>query len=198
MSGPIRRELPEVEVVTPTLTDKAVTIQAGKVKNSLLSTIYNLFKTSFDSVYTTTSAVALQIANALTGYATETYTDIAAAGAETAANSYTDGVAATKQPLFDYSVTETGTNTVTIDDVIGGVAEFTDVVIKNGFVTFKVNSNLILAKNKIIYSLNYNGNGYPVILSYKIVLGQVIFQIANISSSLDTDDNIIIEYQIVG
>lgn len=132
------------------------------------------------------------------GFATETYADIAAAGAEAAANSYTDGVVATKQNVFDYSVTETGGNLVTIDGVSGGVAEFTDVVAKNSFAVFKINSDLFLAKSKIIYSLNYNGNGYPVILSYKIALGQVTFQVANISTTLDTSDNIVIEYQIVG
>ena len=130
-------------------------------------------------------------------FATETYADNAASSAEAAANSYTDGVAATKQNIFDYSVTETSGNIVTIDGVSGGVAEFTDVVAKNSFAVFKINSNLFLAKSKIIYSLNYNGNGYPLILNYKIALGQVTFQVANISSSLDTDDNIIIEYQIV-
>lgn len=198
MSGPQRQQLADVETITPALTDKAVTIQAGKVKTSLYSAIYDLFKTGYDSVYTTASAVTLQISNALIGYATEDFADIAAAGAEAAANSYTDGVAATKQNIFDYSVTETGVNIVTINGVSGGVAEFTDVVAKNSFAVFKINSDLFLNKSKIVYSLNYNGNGYPVILSYRIVLGQVTFQVANISTTLDTNDSIIIEYQIVG
>lgn len=142
------------------------------------------------------------INSALLNYATESYADNVADNAQSnaisSANGYTDGVVATKQNVFDYSVTETGGNLVTIDGVSGGVAEFTDVVAKNSFAVFKINSDLFLAKSKIIYSLNYNGNGYPVILSYKIALGQVTFQVANISTTLDTSDNIVIEYQIVG
>lgn len=198
MSGPIKTKLPDVEVVTPALTDKAVTIQAGKVKTSLYSAIYNLFKTGYDSVYTTASAVALQISNALSGYATETYATNAANNAESNANLYTDGLVATKQPLFDYSVSEIGGDSVTINGVDGGIAEFTDFIPDSSFVVFAIDSDRIDDSSKIIYSLRYVGTGYPLIVNYTSMDGRCEFTIANIDTAASTDQNIIIEYQIVG
>lgn len=66
------------EVTTSALADKIPTLQGGVNKVTTLQKIYNLFKNSFDSVYTTTSAVATQISNALTGYATQTFATSAA------------------------------------------------------------------------------------------------------------------------
>jgi hypothetical protein len=51
MSGPIKQPLADVAPVTPTLNDKAVTIQANTVRTSSYTTIYNLFKAGFDAVY---------------------------------------------------------------------------------------------------------------------------------------------------
>jgi hypothetical protein len=51
MSGPIRQPLADVASVTPTLNDKAVTIQNNTVRTSSYTAIYNLFKTGFDAVY---------------------------------------------------------------------------------------------------------------------------------------------------
>lgn len=61
------------EVTTSELADKVPTLQGGVNKVTTLQKIYNLFKNSFDSVYTTASAVASQISNALNGYATEVF-----------------------------------------------------------------------------------------------------------------------------
>lgn len=60
------------EVTTSGLADKIPTLQGGVNKATTLQKIYNLFKNSFDSVYTTASAVATQISTALSGYATTT------------------------------------------------------------------------------------------------------------------------------
>jgi hypothetical protein len=51
MSGPIKQPLADVASVTPTLNDKAVTIQNNTVRTSSYTAIYNLFKTGFDAVY---------------------------------------------------------------------------------------------------------------------------------------------------
>ena len=51
MSGPIRQPLADVAPVTPTLNDKAVTIQNNTVRTSSYTAIYNLFKTGFDAAY---------------------------------------------------------------------------------------------------------------------------------------------------
>lgn len=190
MSGPQRQQLADVQTVTPALTDKAVIIQAGKVKTSLYSAIYNLFKTGYDSVYTTASAVTLQISNALIGYATETYANNAASAA-----------AATKQDKFTFTTTVTGASPLTIDNVKGGVASFSDVIVKDNVAQLVVNSNQITATSKINYNLNYKGGGYPVVLFYKVSTGVLTFTVGNLNItggvSLDTDDLIKIEYQII-
>lgn len=63
------------EVSTSGLTDKVPTLQSAANKVTTLQKIYNLFKTSFDTVYTTTAAVATQITTALGPYATTDYVD---------------------------------------------------------------------------------------------------------------------------
>jgi len=94
MSGPQRKELALVDTVAPTLNDTVVTIQSNKVKRSLYSAIYNLFKQGYDTVYVTT----VQLAN----YATQTFATNAANTAQNnaiaSANGYTDTEVATKQP----------------------------------------------------------------------------------------------------
>lgn len=64
------------EVTTSGLADKVPTLQGGVNKVTTLQKIYNLLKNSFDSVYTTASAVASQISNALNGYATEGFVNL--------------------------------------------------------------------------------------------------------------------------
>lgn len=114
----------------------------------------------------------------------------------------TSTAAATKQDLFDYSGSGSGAIAVTIDDVKGGVAEFTQSIVKKTTQSFRINSNIIEATSKIIPVLIYDGSGYPVILSQKLASGRIDFLVANIdvtgSGGADTDSNIFIEYQIVG
>lgn len=193
MSGPQRQQLADVETVTPALTDKAVTIQAGKVKTSLYSAIYNLFKTGYDTLYLTPSS--------LNGYATQTYANSAANTALNSANSYTDLSVSGKQDLFDYSGSASGTTSVTIDDVRGGVAEFTQVIVRRTVQSFRINSNLITENSKIIPVLVYNGSGYPFILNQRVAEGRVDILVANGdlygTGGTDTNASIFIEYQIV-
>lgn len=123
--------------------------------------------------------------------ATKTYVDTAVSTA-----------VATKQNLFDYSGSASGATTVTIDDLSGGVAEFTQVITRKTTQSFRINSNIIEATSKIIPVLVYDGAGYPVILSQKLASGRVDFLVANLdvltTGGADTDANIFIEYQIVG
>jgi hypothetical protein len=197
MSGPQRQELTDVTTVTPTLNDKAVTIQANTVKTSLYSAIYNLFKAGYDLVYLTAADLA--------GYATESYADSAASNAAssavTTANSYTDIEVAGKQDLFDYSGSANGATTVTIDGAKGGTAEFTQSVIKKTTQLFRINSDMIEATSKIIPVLVYNGSGYPAILHQQLSTGRIDFIVANLdvlgTGGNDTNASIFIEYQIV-
>ena len=190
MSGPIRQQLADVASVTPTLNDKAVTIQANTVRTSTYTAIYNLFKAGFDLIY-------LTAAN-LVGYATEIYADNAATTAEANANNYSD---TTKQPLFDYSGNAIGVTPLTINGVKGGVAEFTNVIARNTSTTLRINSDAITVTSKIIYSLKYNGAGFPQILSHFNVANRVDFRIANTDPTLGlgaaTDAPLFIEYQII-
>jgi hypothetical protein len=141
-------------------------------------------------------------------FAMESYADTVAATAQgnaiTSANAYTDTEVATKQNLFDYSGAATATSSVTIDNKKGGVATFTRVIPAKDFRTFTINSNQILSTSKIIPVLVYksSGDGFPVILSQSVIAGKVDFVIANLdadgSGGLDTNDSLLIQYQIVG
>ena len=222
MSGPIRQPLADVASVTPTLSDKAVTIQANTVRTSSYTAIYNLFKTGFDTVYATIAALntklsltggtmsgAIAMGTAkITGLgnptlaqdaATKTYVDTAASTAEANANNYAD---TTKQPLFDYSGAATGTTVVTINTFKGGTATFTQVIVKRTTQYFRINSDQISATSKIIVTLVYDGNGYPFILNQKIALGRVDILVGNAdilgTGGTDTNVSIAIQYQIVG
>jgi hypothetical protein len=222
MSGPIRQPLADVASVTPTLSDKAVTIQANTVRTSSYTAIYNLFKTGFDTVYATIAALntklsltggtmsgAIAMGTAkITGLgnptlaqdaATKTYVDTAASTAEANANNYAD---TTKQPLFDYSGAATGTTVVTINTFKGGTATFTQVVAKKSSQYFRINSDQISATSKIIVTLVYDGNGYPIIASQKLATTRVDILVVNpdilTTGGTDTSANIAIQYQIVG
>lgn len=98
------------EVTTSNLIDELPTLQGGVNKKTTLQKVYNLFKTSFDTVYTTTSAVATQISNALTNYATQIYAsnaaNTAASSALISANSYTDSAVSTKQDKQALSIVD--------------------------------------------------------------------------------------------
>lgn len=104
MSGPQRKELALVDSSTTSLTDKALFIINNKVRSTVWSNIYNLFKQGYDTLYATTA----QLAN----YATQTYANNAASTAQsnaiTSANGYTDTQVATKQ-------TKQSTNIISIN-----------------------------------------------------------------------------------
>jgi hypothetical protein len=131
--------------------------------------------------------------------ATKTYVDTAASTAEANANNYAD---TTKQPLFVYGGTGIGTTAVTIHTFKGGTATFTQVVAKVSTQYFRINSDQILATSKIIVTLVYDGNGYPIIASQKIAGGRVDILVVNPdilgTGGTDTSANILIQYQIVG
>jgi hypothetical protein len=211
MSGPIRQPLADVTTVTPTLSDKAVTIQANTVRTSSYTTIYNLFKTGFDAVYATIASVNGKLSltggtmsgaiamgtSKITGLGTPTanqdattklYVDTAASTAEANAISnakdYTDNELLTKQNVFDYGGSAIGVTPLTIDDFKGGVAEFTNVIARNTSSTLRLISDQITATSKIIYSLNYSGAGFPQILSHSTSLNSVDFKIANTDPTL--------------
>ena len=200
MSLPMKKKVSAYTDATPTLTDRVLGLSTTIVSNFTFQSIYNLFKTSYDSVYATITSLNSAI-NSL-----ETYADNAANSAETnavsTANSYTDGVAATKQDIFTYEGADSGTTAVTINDYKSGVAEFTQVITRKTTQSFRINSAAIGASSKVIPVLVYGGAGYPVILSQKVASGRVDFLVANIAvdggSGADTDSNILIEYQIIG
>ena len=107
----------------------------------------------------------------------------------------------TKQDKFTFSTTVTGASPLTIDNVKGGVASFSDIIVKDNVAQLVVNSNQITATSKINYNLNYKGGGYPVVLFYKVSTGVLTFAVGNLDITggvpLDTDDLIKIEYQYV-
>jgi hypothetical protein len=124
------------------------------------------------------------------------------ANQDAATKTYVDTEAATKQNLFDYSGSAIGASPLTIDDLKGGVAEFTNVIARNTSSTLRLNSDQVTATSKIIYTLNYSGAGFPQILSHSTSLGSVDFKIANtdptLGSGTPTNASLFIEYQIVG
>lgn len=213
MSGPIRQQLADVASVTPTLNDKAVTIQANTVRTSTYTAIYNLFKAGFDAAYLALTGGTMDgnidMDNNLIkrlGAPTENedaanklYADTVASNAEINANNYAD---TTKQPLFDYSGTATGATTVTINDLKGGTATFTQVVVKRTTQYFRINSNQITATSKIICTLIYDGAGYPLIVNQKLAANRVDILVTNGdllgTGGNDTNASIAIQYQIVG
>lgn len=214
MSGPIRQQLADVASVTPTLNDKAVTIQANTVRTSSYTAIYNLFKAGFDAAYLALTGGTMDgnidMDNNLIkrlGAPTENedaanklYADTVASNAEINANNYSD---TTKQPLFDYLGTGAGTTAVTINTFKGGTATFTQVVAKVSTQYFRINSNQITsATSKVIVTMVYDGLGYPFILNQKVATGRIDILVGNPdilgTGGTDTNASIAIQYQIVG
>ena len=190
MSGPQRQQLADVATVTPTLSDKAVTIQAGKVKTSLYSAIYNLFKSGFDLIYLKASD--------LTNYATKSYTDNAANSAVVSANEYTDTQVDSRQLDYDLSKVATGTTTVTINSD-SGVATFTQSIIRKTSVYLEVNNTQIEAGDLIEHDLRYEGVGYPLIMHYRTEESKIRFHFANIAvdggGGIDTDSDLVVTFR---
>ena len=126
----------------------------------------------------------------------------AAATAETNANEYTLNALSAKQDIFDFSGAATGATTVTINSVKGGTATFTQVIAKKSSQYFRINSDQISATSKIIVTLVYDGNGYPIIASQKLATTRVDILVVNpdilTTGGTNTDASISIQYQIVG
>lgn len=126
----------------------------------------------------------------------------AAATAETNANEYTLNALSTKQNLFDYTLSVSGVTAVTMNGVQGGTAIFTQVVNKKSSQYFRINSDQITATSKIIVTLVYDGNGYPIIASQKLATNRVDILVVNpdilTTGGTNTDASISIQYQIVG
>lgn len=147
MSGPQRQQLADVATVTPTLTDKAVTIQAGKVRTSLYSAIYNLFKTGYDAVYLTAAD--------LIGYATESYADAAASNAANSAlntaNSYTDSQVGTKLTKFNTANNNNDSGNVFSGNLNGetGTILFTGSINSNDYAVFTIGNSLCTTSSRI-------------------------------------------------
>lgn len=194
MNGPIRQLLADVASVTPTLNDKALTIQANTVKTSSYTAIYNLFKAGFDAVYAPISA--------LTGYATELYADTVAATAEAnaiaVAKAYTDGEVATRQLEYSLGNTGSGTTSATIN-AISGVATFTQILPKKSSAYYEINNTEIQAGDFIECNLRYDGAGYPLIMHYRTIADRIRIHVANVAvdggSGTDTNANLIITFR---
>ena len=201
MSGPIRQPLADVASATPTLNDKAVTIQAGKVRTSLYSAIYNLFKTGFDAAYLTLTGGTMSGNINMNGSKVRGLGE-PSADEDAATKIYVDEAVATKQNAFDYSGTATGATTVTINGVKGGVATFTQTINPRNVQYFRINSNQITTTSKIIAFVIYDGNGYPLIVNQRISANRVDILVTNAdvlgNGGAVTNANIVIQYQIVG
>jgi hypothetical protein len=201
MSGPIRQPLADVTTVTPTLNDKAVTIQAGKVRTSLYSAIYNLFKTGFDAAYLTLTGGTMSGNINMDGSKVRGLGE-PSADEDATPKLYVDEAVATKQDAFDYSGAATGATTVTINGVKGGVATFTQTINPRNVQYFRINSNQITATSKIIAFVIYDGNGYPLIVNQRINSTRVDILVTNAdvlgNGGAVTNANIVIQYQIVG
>lgn len=151
MSGPQRQQLADVQTVTPALTDKAVTIQAGKVKTSLYSAIYNLFKTGYDAVYATSTNVTSEIAAALVGYATQAYVILGNAATLSSANSYTDAQVGTKLNKFNTANNNNDSGNVYSGTLNGetGTILFTGNINANDYAVFTVGNNSCTTSSRI-------------------------------------------------
>ncbi len=201
MSGPIRQQLADVTTVTPTLNDKAVTIQAGKVRTSLYSAIYNLFKTEFDAAYLTLTGGTMSGNINMDGSKVRGLGE-PSADEDATPKLYVDEAVATKQDAFDYSGAATGATIVTINEVKGGVATFTQTINPRNVQYFRINSNQITVTSKIIAFVIYDGNGYPLIVNQRISANRVDILVTNAdvlgNGGAVTNANIVIQYQIVG
>jgi hypothetical protein len=201
MSGPIKQPLADVASATPTLNDKAVTIQAGKVRTSLYSAIYNLFKTGFDAAYLTLTGGTMSGNINMDGSKVRGLGE-PSADEDATPKLYVDEAVATKQDAFDYSGAATGATTVTINGVKGGVATFTQTINPRKIQYFRINSNQITATSRVIVTIVYDGAGYPLIVNQKLASTRIDILVTNADVLADggatTNANIVIQYQIVG
>lgn len=206
MSGPQRQQLADVQTVTPALTDKAVTIQAGKVKTSLYSAIYDLFKTGFDSVYATIAALNGKLSltgGTMSGPIAMGNSKITGLGTPTddqdaTTKIYVDSLSNGYQNEYNLENTASGTTAVTIN-ATSGIATFTEILIRKTSAYYEINNSEIEEGDFIEYSLQYNGAGYPIIMHYRTIANRIRIHMANIAvdggSGIDTNDDLIVSFR---
>jgi hypothetical protein len=208
MSGPIRQPLADVTTVTPTLNDKAVTIQANTVRTSSYTAIYNLFKTGFDAVYA--SIAALNDKLSLTGgtmrgpiaMGTSKITGLAdpTANQDAATKKYVDTTAGggNKQDNYDLSNVGVSATTVTIN-ALSGVATFTQKLRSKSNAYYEINNTEIDEGDKIEYHLYYTGAGFPIIMHYQTIANRIKLHIGNPAvdggSGTDTDADLVVTFR---
>jgi hypothetical protein len=206
MSGPQRQQLADVATVTPTLSDKTVTIQAGKVKTSLYSAIYDLFKTGFDAVYATIASVNGKLS--LTGgtmsgaiaMGTSKITGLGdpTADQDAATKIYVDSLSTGFQTEYNLENTATGTTSVTINDT-SGVATFTQRLNSKSNAYYQIDNTEIEEGDYIECNLRYNGAGFPIIMHYQTIANRIRIHMGNPAvdggSGTNTDADLIVTFR---
>lgn len=206
MSGPQRQQLADVETITPALTDKAVTIQANKVKTSLYSAIYNLFKTGYDSVYATIAALNGKLSltgGTMSGSIAMGNSKITGLGTPTdnqdaATKIYVDSLSGEYQNEYNLENTASGTTSVTIN-ATSGIATFTQRLNSKSNAYYEINNTEIEEGDFIEFSLQYNGAGFPIIMHYRTIANRIRLHIGNPAidggSGTNTNDDLIVSFR---
>lgn len=103
-----------------------------------------------------------------------------------------------KQDIFNANNTATGVSTVTIN-AKSGVATFTSTIIYNESLDFTINNNLVTDSSIISLNLKSQSTGSPTISKYSTTNGIISIRVlnANDSNGDNTDDNLIISFQIL-
>ena len=190
-------KISELELVASNASgDQFPLVQNGETMKTTLSKI----ATYLGTIFTTTSAVASQIATALTGYATQTYADNASNQAVVIANEYTDDQVGGRQVEYRLTYTDTGTNVVSINEE-SGLAVFTQILGKKSNAYYEVNNSLVAAGDKVECHLYYTGAGFPIIMHYKTETGKIRFHIGNPAvdggTGVDTNANLEITFRLI-
>lgn len=147
------------EVTNNEFTDQVPVLQTVN-KVTTLQKVYNLFKKSFDNVYTTTSAVANQISSALTNYATQTFAIDAANESLDNAKQYTNDAVVLKQDkqsidVFDIDASS-GASAINVSSCILSITNIPSGT-GNKTITIKVAEFALTVKDIISTSLIYGG-----------------------------------------
>ena len=144
------------EVTANASGDTFVVVQGGVTQKTTLSKI----KTFFDSIYTTTSAVATQISSALSGYATQTFATDAANESLGNAKQYTDDAVMLKQDKQSIKVFDIDASSgASVINVSSCVLSITNIPAGTGnkTITIKVDEGALTVNDIISTSLIYRG-----------------------------------------